>query len=100
MVSMASGYEIHDYNITLILIKVPFYLDLVLKDAKPDSINFYNMNTDLQKYYPNIFYSKLTFNSLTSLQVLDKVIEAAADLGLLIMLDLHSFQAGTFMQVG
>eukprot|EP00026_Physarum_polycephalum_P010483 Phypoly_transcript_10647.p1 GENE.Phypoly_transcript_10647~~Phypoly_transcript_10647.p1 ORF type:complete len:339 (+),score=28.35 Phypoly_transcript_10647:226-1242(+) len=67
-------------------IRVPFYLDLVLNDAQPNSINFYQMNTDLQ--------------GLTSLQVLDKVIEAAADLGLLIMLDLHSFEAGTFMQDG
>jgi len=67
-------------------IRVPFYLDLVIKDAQPNSINFYQMNADLQ--------------NLTSLQVLDKVISAAADLGLLIMLDLHSFQAGTFMQDG
>jgi endoglucanase len=67
-------------------IRVPFYLDLVLHDAKPDSINFYQMNQDLQ--------------NLTSLQVLDKVIAAAADLGLLIMLDLHSFAAGTFMENG
>jgi len=67
-------------------IRVPFYLDLVLHDAQPNSINFYKMNTDLQ--------------NLTSLQVLDKVIEAAADLGILIMLDLHSFQAGTFMEDG
>jgi len=67
-------------------IRVPFYLDLVLNDATPNSINFYKMNTDLQ--------------GLTSLQVLDKVIAAAADMGLLIMLDLHSFQAGTFMEDG
>lgn len=30
--------------------KVPFYLDLVLNDAQPNSINFYNMNTDLVGY--------------------------------------------------
>jgi len=67
-------------------IRVPFYLELVLNDAKPNSINFYQMNTDLQ--------------NLTSLQVLDKIIAAAADIGLLIMLDLHSFEAGTFMEDG
>lgn len=67
-------------------IRVPFYLDLVLNDATPNSINFYQMNADLQ--------------NLTSLQVLDKVITAAADMGLLIMLDLHSFLPGTFMEDG
>jgi len=67
-------------------LRVPFYLELVLNDAKPDSINFYNMNADLQ--------------GLTSLQVLDKIIKAAADRGILIMLDLHSFKGGTFMQDG
>jgi len=67
-------------------IRVPFYLELVLNDAKPNSINFYNMNTDLQ--------------GLSSLQVLDKIIAAAADRGLLIMLDLHSFLPGTFMEDG
>jgi len=67
-------------------VRVPFYLELVLNDATPSSINFYNMNTDLQ--------------GLSSLQVLDKIVQAAADKGLLIMLDLHSFKAGTFMQDG
>jgi len=67
-------------------IRVPFYLELVLNDAQPNSINFYNMNADLQ--------------GLSSLQVLDKVIQAAADRGILVMLDLHSFKAGTFMQDG
>jgi len=66
--------------------RVPFYLELVLNDAEPNSINFYQMNGDLQ--------------NLTSLQILDKVIEAAADLGILIMLDLHSFLPGTFMEDG
>jgi len=66
--------------------RVPFYLELVLNDAKPDSINFYQMNADLQ--------------GLTSLQVLDKVVQAAADRGILIMLDLHSFKGGTFMEDG
>jgi len=65
-------------------IRIPFYLELMLNDAKPSSINFYQMNQDLE--------------GLSSLQVLDKIIAAAADIGLLIMLDLHSFQAGTFMQ--
>jgi len=67
-------------------IRVPFYLELVLNDAKPNSITFYQMNADLQ--------------NLTSLQVLDKVVAAAAERGILIMLDLHSFLPGTFMEDG
>jgi len=67
-------------------IRVPFYLELVLNDAKPNSITFYQMNQDLQ--------------NLTSLQVLDKIIGAAADKGILVMLDLHSFLPGTFMEDG
>jgi endoglucanase len=66
--------------------RVPFYLELALNDAQPDSINFYQMNADLK--------------GLTSLQVLDKVVAAAASRGILIMLDLHSFKGGTFMQDG
>eukprot|EP01112_Ceratiomyxa_fruticulosa_P009012 TRINITY_DN2345_c0_g4_i2.p1 TRINITY_DN2345_c0_g4~~TRINITY_DN2345_c0_g4_i2.p1 ORF type:complete len:297 (-),score=59.91 TRINITY_DN2345_c0_g4_i2:89-979(-) len=58
----------------------------MINDAVPNSINFYQMNTDLQ--------------NLTSLQVLDKIIAAAADRGILIMLDLHSFLPGTFAQDG
>jgi len=64
--------------------RIPFYLELILNDAVPSSINFYQMNADLQ--------------GLSSLQVLDKIVKAAADNGILIMFDLHSFKAGTFME--
>ncbi len=63
---------------------MPFYLDLVLNDPDPNSIN-YGVNADLQ--------------GLSSLEVMDKVVKAAADRGMMIMFDLHSFQAGTFMSV-
>jgi len=58
----------------------------MLNDAAPNSINFYNMNQDLV--------------NLTSLQVLDKIVAAAAARGILIMFDMHSFLAGTFMEDG
>jgi len=67
-------------------LRVPFYLELMLNDAQPNSINFYQMNQDLQ--------------GLSSLQVLDKIVTAAAEMGILIMFDLHSFLAGTFMEDG
>jgi len=67
-------------------IRVPLYLDLVTNDATPNSINFGGMNTDL--------------NGLSSLQVLDKIIKAAGDQGILVMLDMHSFTAGTFASDG
>ena len=58
----------------------------MLYDAVPNSINFWQMNGDLV--------------NLTSLQVLDKIIEYAGELGMVVMLDLHSFKAGTFMEDG
>ncbi|ELR21743.1 cellulase (glycosyl hydrolase family 5) subfamily protein [Acanthamoeba castellanii str. Neff] len=64
-------------------IRIPFYLDLVLNDAQPSSIN-YGANPDLQ--------------GLSSMQVMDKVVQAAAARGLLIMFDLHSFLPDTNIQ--
>jgi endoglucanase len=60
---------------------LPFHLDLAINDASPNSIN-YGSNSDLQ--------------GLSSLQVLDKVIQAAAARGIVIMLDLHSFSADSY----
>jgi len=65
-------------------IRVPFYLELALNDATPTGISTSGMNTDLV--------------GLSSLQVMDKIVAAAAARGLLIVLDLHSFQPGTFIQ--
>jgi len=67
-------------------LRIPFYLELMLNDATPNSINFYQMNGDLK--------------DLSSLQVLDKIVQVAADYGILIMFDLHSFLPGTFMEDG
>jgi hypothetical protein len=57
-------------------VQLPFHLALAINDATPGSID-YSANSDLQ--------------GLTSLQVMDKIIQAAADRGILIILDLHSF---------
>jgi len=67
-------------------IRLPLYLDLVTNDATPNGISFSGINSDL--------------NGLSSLQVLDKIIKAAGDQGILIMLDMHSFGAGTFASDG
>ncbi len=56
--------------------QLPFHLALAINDATPGSID-YSANSALQ--------------GLTSLQVMDKIIQAAADRGILVMLDLHSF---------
>lgn len=66
-------------------IRMPFYLGLAINDATPNSID-YSSNADLQ--------------GLSSLQVMDTIIEAAAARGLLIMLDLHSFSADSYASDG
>lgn len=55
-------------------IRLP-YSDDVFKGTTPDSINFYNMNTDLQ--------------GLNSLQVMDKIVNYAGSVGLKVILDRH-----------
>jgi len=77
----------NDFN----AIRVPFYLDMVFKDGVPLGIVFYNhngssMNTPLK--------------DKTSLEVLDKIIEDAAERGILVMLDLHSFEADAYASNG
>mmetsp|Transcript_17870 Transcript_17870/g.19901 ORF Transcript_17870/g.19901 Transcript_17870/m.19901 type:complete len:393 (+) Transcript_17870:14-1192(+) len=93
--NVCHGLWAQDYKTLLDFIKtngfnamrLPFYLELVLNNTTmPDSINYYNMNEDLK--------------NLTSMQVLDKIIDYAGQNGILIMLDLHSFLGGTFMQDG
>ena len=68
-------------------IRLPFHLDLVLNDKSPNGINYgAGANSDLQ--------------GLNSLQVMDKIIQAAASRGIVIMLDLHSFAPDQFMADG
>ncbi|ELR12201.1 glycoside hydrolase family protein [Acanthamoeba castellanii str. Neff] len=68
-------------------IRLPFHLELVLNDKSPNGINYgAGSNADLQ--------------GLNSLQVMDKIVQAAAARGLLIMFDLHSFAPDQFMADG
>eukprot|EP01083_Nonionella_stella_P000418 1201_1 len=52
----------------------------------PVSIQYYQMNQDLV--------------NKTSMQVMDKIIEACADAGIIVMLDMHSLEPGGYMEDG
>ncbi|WUW19191.1 cellulase family glycosylhydrolase [Streptomyces sp. NBC_01465] len=56
-------------------IRLPYSDDIFKSGATPDSINFYQMNSDLQ--------------GLNSLQVMDKIVTYAGSVGLKIILDRH-----------
>ena len=66
--------------------RVPFSVQGVETNPIPNSITTYQMNQDLV--------------NLTSLQVLDKIVSAAGDYGILIMLDMHSLQHDGYMEDG
>jgi len=72
-------------NASFNAIRLPFYLGLAINDASPNSIN-YNVNANLQ--------------GLTSLQIMDLVVKGAAQRGMLIMFDLHSFNADSYASDG
>jgi endoglucanase len=56
-------------------IRLPYSDDIFKAGTVPNSINFYQMNTDLQ--------------GLTSLQVMDKIVNYAGSIGLKVILDRH-----------
>ncbi len=56
-------------------IRLPYSDDIFKPGTMPNSINFYNMNEDLQ--------------GLTSLQVMDKIVDYAGSIGLRVILDRH-----------
>jgi endoglucanase len=56
-------------------LRLPYSDDILKSGATPNSINFYQMNTDLQ--------------GLNCLQVLDKIISYAGSIGLRVILDRH-----------
>jgi endoglucanase len=56
-------------------IRLPYSDDIFKAGTTPNSINFYQMNTDLQ--------------GLTSLQVMDKIVNYAGSIGLRVILDRH-----------
>jgi len=66
-------------------LRLPFYLELILNDNVSSGID-YNYNPDLR--------------GISSLAILDKIVAAAAERNILVMLDLHCFKAGTLAQDG
>ncbi len=71
-------------NVNFFHLQLPFHLELALKDGRPLAVSR-ELNPDLY--------------GLSSLHVMDKIVKAAASRGLLIMLDLHSFQGNSFIEV-
>lgn len=69
-------------------VRLPFSLDLVMKNPTPTSITFgscqndHNCNMDLK--------------GLRSLEVLDKVINYFGTKGIVVLLDLHSFEPDAY----
>ena len=61
-------------------IRLPYSDDIFKPGTMPNSINFYQMNTDLQ--------------GLTSLQVMDKIVAYAGSIGLKVILDRHRPDSG------
>ncbi|WP_344659418.1 cellulase family glycosylhydrolase [Catenulispora subtropica] len=61
-------------------IRLPYSDDIFKPGTMPNSINFYQMNTDLQ--------------GLTSLQVMDKIVNYAGSIGLRVILDRHRPDSG------
>eukprot|EP01132_Coremiostelium_polycephalum_P003731 gene3731-4648_t len=93
--SVVHGLWARDYNEYLDFlqsnhfnaIRIPFSLEMVLKDPFPTSISITStMNSDLQ--------------GLRALSVLDLIIEAAGERGIFILLDLHSFRPNDRLQDG
>jgi len=89
-----------DYNFVFDLLqkngfnamRIPFSLDLVLNDPAPKSISFGFCNNNVS--------CNLDLKGLTSLQVLDRMIQSARDRGIAIMLDMHSFEPDAFAANG
>lgn len=67
-------------------LRLPFCVDGVINDPMPVSVSTNGINEDLA--------------GLTSMQVMDKIIAACADAGILVMLDMHSLEPNGYMQDG
>ena len=68
-------------------LRLPFCVDGVINDPMPVSVSTNNgINQDLI--------------NKTSMEVMDKVIEYCAEVGIVVMLDMHSLEANGYMQDG
>lgn len=73
-------------------VRLPFSLDLVMKDPIPTSINY--------GYCRNDINCNLDLKGLRSLEVLDKIINYMGTKGIVVMLDMHSFEPDAFSSNG
>jgi aryl-phospho-beta-D-glucosidase BglC (GH1 family) len=69
---------------------VPFSLDMVMNNPNTTGIN----------YYCSTGMCNLDLKGLSTLEILDKVVQYAATKGLLIMFDMHSFEPDAFSRNG
>ena len=91
---MVHGLWVHDYhwyidflaNYSFNALRIPFSVQMVQTNPIPNSITTYQMNTDLA--------------NLTSLEVLDKIIYALGEKGILVMLDMHSLEHDGYITDG
>lgn len=98
--SVFHGLWQNDYNLYLDFIhnnsfnalRIPFYLDLLLKDPIPQSIEFGYCQTNPK--------CNLDLKGLTSLQVLDVMVAACAKRNIYIMFDMHSFEPDAYQANG
>ena len=73
-------------NYSFNALRLPFSAYLALNDPTPSGINSYQMNEDLV--------------GLSALEVMDVIIDAMGDAGIVIMLDMHSLEPDGYMQDG
>jgi aryl-phospho-beta-D-glucosidase BglC (GH1 family) len=65
-------------------VRIPFSLDLVINNPNPNTISY--------GYCSNNANCNADLKGLTSLQILDKMIAYMGTKGMLVMLDMHSFE--------
>lgn len=88
------GLWTHDYhwfidfmaNNSFNALRIPFSVQMVQTNPIPNSITTYQMNQDLA--------------NLTALEVMDKLITALGEAGILVMLDMHSLEHDGYLQDG
>lgn len=73
-------------------VRLPFSLDMILKNPVPTSIQF--------GYCQNDHNCNLDLKGLTSLEVMDKIINYMGTKGIVVLLDLHSFEPDAFSSNG
>lgn len=73
-------------------VRLPFALDMVMNNPIPTSINFGSCSNDRS--------CNLDLRGLSSLDVMDKIINYMGTKGIVVMLDMHSFKADDYSSNG